>query len=321
MNKQRFLAFRRWQGMPHRVADLSTEEHDCTTCGTYYQGNYCPRCGQSARLGRYSMKGTFLNFLDVWGLGNRGMFRTLRDLLLRPGYMIRDYIMGMQMAYFPPFKMFFLLATLTLLIESGMNIKGENSIIVAKEKFEEGFKESNNNSDKALDLNKADNKEKAAGAANEKADETSEIDEKRDKMAQTLFRHLSMCYDYINDHQSIFILLWLLLFSVPLYLLFRHCPTIPDLYYPEFFITMVYITNQMTLLSLPFALLCIEDGIVDDLLGFVATVVTLKQFSGYPWLRTIGNVLAASACILILFFLFVVAATICFFVAYRSTTL
>ncbi|MBQ4393009.1 MAG: DUF3667 domain-containing protein [Prevotella sp.] len=321
MNKQRFLAFRRWQGMPHRVADLSTEEHDCTTCGTHYQGNYCPRCGQSARLGRYSMKGTFLNFLDVWGLGNRGMFRTLRDLLLRPGYMIRDYIMGMQMAYFPPFKMFFLLATLTLLIESGMNIKGENSIIVAKEKFEEGFKESNKDSSETLSLSTTDNKEKAAGAANEKADETSEIDEKRDKMAQTLFRHLSMCYDYINDHQSIFILLWLLLFSVPLYLLFRHCPTIPDLYYPEFFITMVYITNQMTLLSLPFALLCIEDGIVDDLLGFVATVVTLKQFSGYPWLRTIGNVLAASACILILFFLFVVAATICFFVAYRSTTL
>ena len=321
MNKQRFLAFRRWQGMPHRVADLSTEEHDCTTCGTHYQGNYCPRCGQSARLGRYSMKGTFLNFLDVWGLGNRGMFRTLRDLLLRPGYMIRDYIMGMQMAYFPPFKMFFLLATLTLLIESGMNIKGENSIIVAKEQFEEGFKESNKDSSETLSLSTTDNKEKAAGAANEKADETSEIDEKRDKMAQTLFRHLSMCYDYINDHQSIFILLWLLLFSVPLYLLFRHCPTIPDLYYPEFFITMVYITNQMTLLSLPFALLCIEDGIVDDLLGSVAMVVTLKQFSGYPWLRTIGNVLAASACILILFFLFVVAATICFFVAYRSTTL
>ena len=51
----------------------------------------------------------FLNFLDVWGLGNRGMFRTIRDLVLRPGYMIRDYLKGMQMAYFPPFNMFFLL--------------------------------------------------------------------------------------------------------------------------------------------------------------------------------------------------------------------
>ena len=67
-----------------------------------------------------------LNFLDVWGLGNRGMFRTIRDLLLRPGYMIRDYLSGMQMAYFPPFKLFFLLAALSILVTSGINIKGKN---------------------------------------------------------------------------------------------------------------------------------------------------------------------------------------------------
>ena len=52
-------------------------------------------------------------FLDVWGMGNRGMFRTLRDLILRPGYLIRDYISGMQMAYFPPFKLLFLLTALS----------------------------------------------------------------------------------------------------------------------------------------------------------------------------------------------------------------
>jgi hypothetical protein len=27
-------------------------------------------------------------------MGNRGMFRTLRDLILRPGYLIRDYILA-----------------------------------------------------------------------------------------------------------------------------------------------------------------------------------------------------------------------------------
>ncbi len=47
-----------------------------------------PPCGQSARIGRYSFRKAALLFLDVWGLGNRGLFRTLRDLLLRPGYMI-----------------------------------------------------------------------------------------------------------------------------------------------------------------------------------------------------------------------------------------
>lgn len=41
------------------------------------------------------------------------MFRTMRDLLWRPGYMIRDYLGGHHLSYFPPFKM---LAVLTIFI-------------------------------------------------------------------------------------------------------------------------------------------------------------------------------------------------------------
>ena len=81
---EKWRAFRQWQQKPYEVAPLSEVHHTCATCGTEYQGNYCPRCGQSSRIGRYSLKNAFLLFLDVWGLGNRGMFRTLRDLILRP---------------------------------------------------------------------------------------------------------------------------------------------------------------------------------------------------------------------------------------------
>lgn len=69
-----------------------------------------------------SLSSTFLLFLDVWGLGNRGMFRTLRDLVLRPGYLICDYVNGRHGAYFPPFKLLFLLTTLSILIGHGFNI-------------------------------------------------------------------------------------------------------------------------------------------------------------------------------------------------------
>ena len=46
-----------------------------------------------------------MNFLDIWGLGNRPMFRTLRELFWRPGYMVRDYLNGHRQFYFPPFKL------------------------------------------------------------------------------------------------------------------------------------------------------------------------------------------------------------------------
>jgi uncharacterized membrane protein len=37
--------------------------------------------------------------------------------------MARDYLKGMQMAYFPPFKMLFLLTTLSVIVAHGLNIK------------------------------------------------------------------------------------------------------------------------------------------------------------------------------------------------------
>ena len=146
--------------------------HECTTCGTHFEGNYCPRCGQSAQIGRYSFKKAFLLFLDVWGVGNRGMFRSIRDLLLRPGYMIRDYIRGMQMAYFPPFKMLFLLCTLSILVNSGMNIQGVNRFKELEEDFSISVKVENSEekTDKKLTKSEIEKQRKKKEILKEKGD-------------------------------------------------------------------------------------------------------------------------------------------------------
>lgn len=115
-------AFRMWQRRPYEVAPLKNEHHVCSSCKTEFTGNYCPRCGQAAEVGRFSFKKALMLFLDVWAIGNRSMLRTLRDLMLRPGYMIRDYLSGMRSAYFPPFKMFFLLAAFSLIVEYGFDL-------------------------------------------------------------------------------------------------------------------------------------------------------------------------------------------------------
>ena len=112
-------AFHLWQIRPHEVAPLADTQCKCACCGTEFVGNFCPRCGQSASVNRFSLKQAIDLFLDVWDVNNRSVFRTMRDMLLRPGYMIRDYLNGMQAGYFSPFKMFFLLATLSLLVENG----------------------------------------------------------------------------------------------------------------------------------------------------------------------------------------------------------
>ena len=88
--------------IPQKIDETPRE---CSNCGYSFTGRICPQCGQAATWMRYSWRQMILNVLDIWGLGNRPMFRTLRELFTRPGYMVRDYLGGHRQFYFPPFKL------------------------------------------------------------------------------------------------------------------------------------------------------------------------------------------------------------------------
>ena len=273
-------AFRIWQRKPHELAPLKEQTHVCASCRTSFTGNYCPRCGQSAKIGRFSFKKALLLFLDVWGLGNRGMFRSIRDLVLRPGYMIRDYISGMQSAYFPPFKMFFLLAALSLVIEHGFGLTEEGeeaqqemskAEIAKKELAKEGidvdgFKmEWNNPSmEEPTHLN---------GQEMEKP------------MYQAGWKFAKTMNTLRKKNPAIFALLTLLLFSMPLFYFFRKAPAIPDLHFPEFFVALVYTANMFSIFSITGNLL--NSGLL-KLIAVLMIFVALKQFSGYSKRRVLG---------------------------------
>jgi hypothetical protein len=257
---EKWAAFHQWQLQPHQVSPMSEERHVCQTCETEFQGNYCPRCGQSAKIGRYSFKTAFLSFLDVWGLGNRGMFRTLRDLLLRPGYMIRDYIKGMQMAYYPPFKMFFLFAALSLLVANGLNIKGYHSVEKA-------------NQEEALEKYKHDQQEIKEG---EGADDFTYI------LANTFGKVMEVAHRFALWSPALFALSWLVIMSSFLYPFFHYCPNIPDLRYSEFVVAIVYTTNMYTIYSIVFDFFCLN---ILSTWAFLLTLIPLKQLSGYSWKR------------------------------------
>ena len=281
----KYKRFKEWEKQPHQVAPLSDEHHECATCGTHFEGNYCPRCGQSARIGRYSFKKAFLLFLDVWGIGNRGMFRSLRDLILRPGYMIRDYLRGMQMAYFPPFKLFFLLIALWLLVDTGMNIQGINRDKQNKQETEEILTQ-------VVPKNM-----------------TQEEDEKDREFDAKVSGKINT---FIETHSSAVILASLLLFSLPLYLLFRHSPAIPDLRFSECFVAMVYITDMIIIYHIIPSLLCfsVKAEIVFDLLAILLVIIPIKQLSGYNYWSTFWRLLAALIPFVIVWILMISLVTV-----------
>ena len=277
---------------------LSEEMHECATCGTHFEGNYCPRCGQSAQIGRYSFKKAFLLFLDVWGVGNRGMFRSIRDLLLRPGYMIRDYLRGMQMAYFPPFKMLFLLCTLSILVNSGMNIQGVNRFKELEEEFSITVE--------------VDNSEEKTEKTDKKLTKTElEKQQKKKEFLNKLYSGeiFKKGYSWINKNIALVYLACLLLFSVPLFLMFRHSPATPDLRFSECFVAMIYITNMLLIYSIIFSLLWPNDTAdeIFTLLILPLVIIPIKQFSGYSYWSTIWRIIVAFIPFAIILLLLIIA--------------
>lgn len=267
--KEKYERFKEWQIKPYEVAQLTAEKHECATCHTEFHGNYCPRCGQKSTIGRYSFKTAFLTFLDVWGLGNRGMFRTIRDLLLRPGYMIRDYLSGMQMAYFPPFKMFFLVITLSVLVDSGLNIKMTNTL---NNTFTTTTKE---------DVSK-------------EPDQALNDNDSKKKLELKILDKIDKCVSWLDNNQTIVQFLLLLVLSGPMYLLFRKNKKIPDIRYSELFIAMVYITNMMTIINIIGGFFLPGNASVKHL-AYALSIIPLTQLFGYSYLKTLFKVVASFA--------------------------
>ena len=120
---KRVRRYQNWQQKPQHYAHAEyAEDVECKNCGRVYRGAYCPECGQAADTPRITFRSMILRTLDVWGFGNRSMPRTLVHLLLRPGYMITDYIEGRRQPYFPPIKMLFVLGAVYLLLMATINV-------------------------------------------------------------------------------------------------------------------------------------------------------------------------------------------------------
>ena len=83
----------------------------CKNCHQRFQGNYCNRCGQKATVKRIH-RGFIFNDLQL-GLFNidSGFFYTAKELFTRPGYAIKDYIVGKRVRYFMPVSMLLVLST------------------------------------------------------------------------------------------------------------------------------------------------------------------------------------------------------------------
>ena len=88
----------------------------CLNCGTVFEGNFCPNCGQRADVSRFTVSFIFTNFMLAILSNDGGIWITLKSLFTHPGQMMVDILDGKRKSYFSPFPMLALALSLYVLI-------------------------------------------------------------------------------------------------------------------------------------------------------------------------------------------------------------
>lgn len=85
---------------------------ECKNCKSETSGNYCSNCGQTTKTHRIDLRHIIHEFSHGILHVDKGILFTAKELTLRPGRTIRNYLSGKRICYFKPFGYFFLLATI-----------------------------------------------------------------------------------------------------------------------------------------------------------------------------------------------------------------
>lgn len=88
---------------------------ECRNCGTRFSGHYCPMCGQSVKEIDQPFSIIFYDFLgNVFAFDTR-FWKTLLNLIIRPGFLTKEFFAGHRVRYASPIR-FFIFASFVLFL-------------------------------------------------------------------------------------------------------------------------------------------------------------------------------------------------------------
>ncbi len=84
----------------------------CRNCGTAAPGKYCPACGQETRVALPTVRELMRDAAGHFVAFDGRLWRTVYNLLFRPGLLTTEYLRGRRKHYVRPARLFFVTAIL-----------------------------------------------------------------------------------------------------------------------------------------------------------------------------------------------------------------
>lgn len=88
----------------------------CKNCDTELHGAYCSECGQKVITARITLWHIFSELVSIMTNLEKGFWYTLKMLFVNPGEVIRNFIAGRTVLYYPPLRYFLLWTAVSVAI-------------------------------------------------------------------------------------------------------------------------------------------------------------------------------------------------------------
>jgi len=115
-------------------------EKDCLNCGTIVQGHYCQNCGQENVVPKETFWHMVTHFFYDITHFDSNFFTTLKDLLFKPGFLTKEYMLGRRKSYLHPVRMYVFTSAVFFLVffslysvhETDINVTGNKEEFIDK---------------------------------------------------------------------------------------------------------------------------------------------------------------------------------------------
>ena len=101
--------------LPHRY---------CANCQASLSGRYCSACGQRVDSEAHSLGHFVGEATEVLTHADSRLWRTIWPLLLRPGFLTREYFSGRRARYLQPFRLYLIMSVLFFVLAAMLGCSG-----------------------------------------------------------------------------------------------------------------------------------------------------------------------------------------------------